>query len=245
MSDWKATLFSWTGSISLYDPGHWWAGDDPFDFSPTIPFTGAWLPSDDSSVSSDPLHKDNCNKPLPSPNTFNLQGTALAYNPGYLVIDFRGSYLLDGEPTKDKRHTLVIKVDGGLTSKDGVGYRLCAARGNTKFGKFVSLGWITLIEDDKDNINARMTLVRRYVDDLDATQIHESDEDYLASKLLRLSTEVTAETFADDSIGAFIESKLPMANDDDIEYEGVDKVTFTRNPKRKGTKRKRVENVAA
>jgi hypothetical protein len=156
--DWRAPLFYWKGTLTfqkqqksrdrLVWAGSWFASSEG-------------LPSDQDFEST----KDN---------SFSLYYTLTKededhHKSGDLSLDeswllgrtgkFQGAYMLDNgtghEKCKDKKHEFAV-IEGGF---------LVAARGETDFGAFVSLGRIEQRVDDKAWV---LTLARRYMDDRDA-----------------------------------------------------------------------------
>lgn len=110
------------------------------------------------------------------------------------------------------------------------------------FGMFVSVGWI--VEEGSGYI---CTLCRRYLEELDARLVWETDEEYLCSLVERIGEEWGGRNLEEGMIGTFCEEKLPIENLDlETENDGTrEDWNFIRNPKRKGQgKKRRFEYVA-
>jgi hypothetical protein len=132
----------------------------------------------------------------------------------------KGSYQLDngdGHGTyKDKKHVLVVskRTIGGV--------RLAAARGDTEFGRFVSLGFV------RDTEKATLVLARRYVASDKEARVSSkvSDEDYLCHTLDKLCDKLSdtltsgaASSSVDSFIGSFIEENLVLTETAEMKSE--------------------------
>jgi len=237
--DWRSTLFCWTGTLSSPNINN--------DFTQPITYSGSWLPSTNPLDSSDPLHATSNNPPTVPPstnlNTFTLATTLAASHADFRVYaPFKGSYMLDNgdghDSYRDKKHVLIVKRIGGNGGDGGNGggdVSLAAARGNTEFGKFVSVGYVA---------GDVLTLVRRYVDDGDLRVSSKwSDEDYLVHVLKKMNEAIKSENFAGGNIGLFIEKQLPLEQPEDAKtlkdyvvkgaLEGAERPTVNAKGKKK------------
>lgn len=167
--DWRETLFFWRGELR-HEPD-----------ASEIVWSGKWVGSSDLELPSAQSFAE-------SPNTFELRGHVKvtppvewafreqhAYMLSGLTTPLVGSYLLDGESTKDDEHhlrlaTLAPDEKSPMTT-------IAAAVGNTRFGRFISLGKVMrqaavtsgagasdASEPATSSGRLILLLVRRYVD---------------------------------------------------------------------------------
>lgn len=167
--DWRETLFFWRGELR-HEPD-----------ASEIVWSGKWVGSSDLELPSAQSFAE-------SPNTFELRGHVKvtppvewafreqhAYMLSGLTTPLVGSYLLDGESTKDDEHhlrlaTLAPDEKSPMTT-------IAAAVGDTRFGRFISLGKVTRQAAVPSGAGASdasepatssgcliLLLVRRYVD---------------------------------------------------------------------------------
>jgi hypothetical protein len=168
--DWRETLFFWRGELRHEQD------------SSAIVWSGTWVGSSDLELPSALSFAE-------SPNTFELRGQVemtprlewafreqQAYMLSGLNTSLVGSYLLDGETTKDDEHHL--RVATLAPDEEGVPMTtIAAAVGDTPFGRFVSIGTVTreaavasgagdsdASEPAKSSARLFLTLARRYVD---------------------------------------------------------------------------------
>jgi hypothetical protein len=132
-----------------------------------------------------------------------------------------GSYKLDNgdghQDFSDLEHRLVIAREPVFGS-----WRVCVARGSTQFGKFVSLGFVH-VDDDNNNGRVSMILARRYVlsgQDWRVARMNlDKDKGYVTKA--GLSTGLTQicdgfeQSFREDGggeqeIGKWLEANLPL-----------------------------------
>jgi hypothetical protein len=224
-ANWKETLFVWTGTLSL-EPGSLTRGEVPLSFDHPIHFKGSWLPSTSAATIGDPLHPASLNPPAlnsaDNPNTFFLSTTLAAHQTDFLVFNsFSGSYMLDNgnghRSNKDKSHTLIISRHAAFRSTPGGprNLRLCAARGDTQFGKFESLGFVLC--DDVANCTHEggpplLVLARRYIPDwgLNLPGYSDGDVEDHVVQILDYQEPFDHKTFFGGKAGEWLEEHLPL-----------------------------------
>lgn len=155
-ADWRAPLFFWRGRVD----GNTWEG--------TWVASTEGLPSDADFAASPNTFKLTCSDALPQ-----------VYRKGFVDGEpsnatFTGSYKLDNgdglADYEDLEHEIWAQNGPPSHHPGGDEWAVVGARGNTEFGRFISLGRLDQRTDDGvpgDDTYTRLTLARRYIADND------------------------------------------------------------------------------